>query len=69
MLTKKRIRINSKRSKKFLLVGGASRDDVIKDMAERLNIFKGQMCGCLIPLWSGVHYSGTGLLGTKLAQC
>ena len=40
MLTKKRVRRNSKRSKKFLLVGGASRGDIIKDMAERLNIFK-----------------------------
>jgi len=41
MLTKKRIRRNSKRSKKFLLVGGAvDKDVVIKDMKKRLNIFK-----------------------------
>jgi len=41
MLTKKRVRRNSKRSKKFLLVGGAVvKEAIIKDMAERLNIFK-----------------------------
>ena len=32
MLTKKIIRRNSKRSKKFLLVGGDIKKDVIKDM-------------------------------------
>ena len=41
MLTKKRVRRNSKRSKKFLLVGGAvDKEAIIKDMADRLNIFK-----------------------------
>ena len=40
MLTKKRIRRNSKRSKKFLLVDGADKNNIIKDMADRLQELK-----------------------------